>query len=144
MRIRKIRAWDKDEGEMYYNVTPLFDKDGELDFLLFEHSFCGYDLIEIDIIRYLSRYGVNESGILNIDLMDFTGMKDRHGSDIYEKDVVEDLIDNELSVVEFRDGAWRLVRIKDNREQSLFGNHLNIMVIGNTKESKEVLVKLSS
>lgn len=67
MREIKFRAWDKINKE--WNNTFLFDKDGKI-------FASGRDYED----------GINT---FNLELMQFTGLLDKNGKEIYEGDIVE-------------------------------------------------------
>lgn len=81
-------------------------------------------------------------GLQNADLMQFTGLKDKNGKEIYEGDVV--LIENERFVVEWGLRAWEFVR-PDRRGEYQHGEitplGADTEVIGNIYENPELISK---
>ncbi len=91
---------------------------------------------------YFIHNGVSQNRyLIDVDLMQYTGLKDRFGKDIYEGDVIEiqtptsELKGSKVSVV-FKEGAycdsyygWRLSQHKEH----------NIEIIGNIYENPELL-----
>jgi hypothetical protein len=109
MRELKIRAWDAHNNKM---IMP------------------GHFSLEDQ-----KTYKISFSGM---DLMQYTGLKDKNGKEIYERDIFKD--DDwwvEKATVEFVNGIFGFW--SDGKEEfiPLFGCK-NIEVIGNIYETKEV------
>ena len=73
-----------------------------------------------------------------VNLMQFTGLKDKNGVEVYESDVIE--FDSVNRVVKFIHGCWML-----EREKGYYINahhYIDVCeVIGNIYENKELLEK---
>jgi len=75
------------------------------------------------------------------ELMQYTGLKDKNGKEIYEDDVMSDPEDNERlyhvmwNGAEYRWGAW------SNGRERAFADMRNGEVIGNIYENPELLTK---
>ena len=98
MRKLKFRAWDKfhktmDEVDGYY----LYIADGEL-YEIFEETQ-GYE-------TYMQKHIVTDKH----EVMQYTGLRDSKGAEIYEGDIIRHRIKNMRTVV-FKDGAFRTKRI---------------------------------
>ena len=91
-----------------------------------------------------------KGGILdgeNVEIMQFTGLRDRDGREIYEGDIIED--HNGIGVIEFDKWACFSVvykspidligRAKWFHDYSLTGERESIEVIGNIYETPELL-----
>jgi len=81
------------------------------------------------------------------EIMQYTGLKDKSGKEIYEGDILEYdfLNDRENGVVEFKgDGWWvsLLASLKAVGQLSYAINYLNPKIIGNIHENPELKEKL--
>ena len=70
----KFRAWDKYLKKMFHNVNPIFDAEGNLDFIIYEYECTGYNMTEIGIEKW-DAYMAHEKGI-PVELMQYTGNGD--------------------------------------------------------------------
>ena len=134
MREIKFRAWNKEHKKMFYNVQNTF------------HSF-GDD----DSCRYEEYHGFD--GVLDDEnniLMQYTGLKDKNGVEIYEGDIVRHLIPYEDSVgfsAEIIIIKWQTERFHDIEFNVPLGLGFNIEweddelveVIGNVYENPELM-----
>lgn len=122
MREIKFRAWDKENEVMIYPKGILFD--GRV---------------------------VNFScGILEpfegCELMQYTGLKDKNGKEIYEGDIVETVTASgnpfgTIDVVRCQDGGFKLVDVTDSLLPIYIGDKevISIEVIGNIYENPELI-----
>lgn len=121
MREIKFRAWDKESNYMSYNFNPV--QHGEYNFFLFCKTV---HIFHPDVI-----------------LMQFTGLKDKNGKEIYEEDIVRSE-GNLLSIQYSIDGnhayyaGYRLDDPGLETVMELF-NYGELEVIGNIYENPELL-----
>lgn len=125
MRTIKFRAWH--DGEMY-----------GVDDLRFNVKGVSY----AHLIQPSGRILYHTPDMGKIELMQFTGLKDRHGEEIYEDDIV--MWDGGQYTVAFseREGGWILKDDRDDWEcPSLYGvsspKQSRMVIIGNVHEPRE-------
>ena len=133
MREIKFRAWDKIGKRM-----------GEVNYI--KYSNVQYNQVSARFkqkgktVDEWFNYG-DKDGCDNIILMQYTGLKDRKGKDIFEGDIVAEGTIN--YVVAFYAGAWRLKQNIDGDTwwKSLYRYVANfrVEVIGNVYENPEFL-----
>ena len=128
MRETKFRAWDKVNNLMIRNVC----------FISFEHS----DLCTDTGLRL--RY-TDEA-----DLMQYTGLKDRNGKEIYEGDIVE-LSDydgcSDKASIEWGSGKYELSKTMSignfgGHDFNFLRNFMQVKIIGNIYENLALLTEL--
>lgn len=125
MREIKFRVWDKNRGKMYGEFTPdlLIQFDGKLQ--------------SINTNLYVQ--GVTNTPQLPI--MQYTGLKDRNGNEIYQGDIIRwhDVVTIDYPIT-FTDGVFCL---NDNPSENFFHHREDINtkweVIGNIYENPELL-----
>ena len=113
----KFRAWDYDTNTMIY-------PDSEL-----ETIFC-FDKVGLSV------YHNNGQEISSFELMQYTGLKDRNGKEIYEGDIVRYFKD-ELGIVKFVAGSF----IIDGNTcyESFLELGGKIAIVGNIYENPDLL-----
>ena len=115
----KFRAWDKQKRR------------------LIEHSM----LFRLDTTNEIPFLPLLEKFIPEYEVMQYTGLKDKNGNEIYEGDLVSDLLNGSLGEVTFDEGCY-LVDWED--ELTTITLHQNIrefdvVVVGNIYENPELL-----
>ena len=103
-----------------------------------KEKMLGWDMgIEIyqDGVRILD----DEGGIHHpeVHLMQYTGLKDKNGKDIYERDIVKEFDTNCIREISWRDdlGCWNIGRYKDGEVFDM----TSYEIIGNIYENPELL-----
>lgn len=148
----KFRAWDKYQKKMFRNVNPIFDADGNLDFIIYEYGNTGHDMIEIDLKKWDSAMLYHYDEGIPVVIMQYTDLKDSNGVDIYEGDVVEFCDFDSLRTggntsdktrkakVVFMQGGYF---VKDGDYEALLYDALindsELTIIGNIYQNKELL-----
>lgn len=124
MREIKFRAWDKVTGTMYTDL-----------------NFPDNYLIDLNMDVWDTKkkgpFGLGEVVYNRFELIQFTGLKDKNGVEIYEKDVLE--CDGYRVEVIFKDGQFlgynEGLPIKETTNRSW----IHWTKIGNTLENPELL-----
>lgn len=117
----KFRAWDDLDKEMYYE---------------FEQSYTDYVVnIFSDEEGNLLCGLLYDKGKRELELMQFTGLKDKNGKEIYEGDIIQN------NALKEQDKTWVI-----EFDRGCFGSHkmalramINMEIIGNIYENPELL-----
>lgn len=136
MREIKFRAWNKEYGEMCYSTNvALYEK---------------REFYPFGIIVGFSHYPTNDW-----ELMQYTGLRDKNGKEVYEGDIVRYTFDNPDSVLSTENGLkirtgkifwqeWRAsfaigCQMANNDLFKYVRNGNRVEVIGNIYENPELL-----
>ena len=105
----KFRIWSVEDNEMIYEVNRI-------------------DIYKGKIVFYS-----------NCELMQFTGVLDKNGKEIYEGDIVE--WGYYIAIVKFENSRWILEDFDGNRGESFSGFVDEYKIIGNIFENPELREK---
>ena len=127
----KFRVWDKYKKQMY----PI----SSIDYDIFSQ--------EINIIAvghkngmctsYNKNHNSEKCDITALELMQYTGLKDKNGKEIYEKDIVK--YENMIGKIMFFNGSFILSDFEETEEWELGIINEELEVIGNIYENSELL-----
>lgn len=128
----KFRAWDYLRKIMLYQGVHFSD----LSFVKGEFKPVLYNSIEDNWNWYKNK----------TDLMEYTGLKDKNGKEVYEGDIVycesniPHILINITGIVKFLNGSW-VISIGGLGNQDLYSYGVDIEKLGNIYENPEILKK---
>jgi len=127
MREIKFRAWDKGQNRML-DVFSMSLIDGAI---TFKRPASKNDSFNILVLPD------------NIDLMQYTGLKDKNGKEIYEGDIIQDTDSHEIGQVYWDNDSLCWQALFDDNDSWGFvsqkGKDNHCEVIGNIYENPELL-----
>lgn len=128
----KFRAWHRFTKIMFKHVCKL--------------EFSNWNGEEHHLVSVFARNHDDQARLdeaKNWELLQFTGLKDKNGKEIYEGDIVRSIYG--IGFIEFRDGVFIMHVPKDHsRVNDWFAcdwNQRSIEVIGNIYENPELVKK---
>ena len=138
MKDIKFRAWREDIEVMEDVREMVWDNNGL-------KKQTGEQFLNIVGFREFESY-TGAGDLKNVVLMQFTGLTDKNGKEIYEGDIVHQfpkegygsiVMNGKIGVVEFGYGAFHIRNINDHRTNFFF--YTEQEVIGNIHEHKHLL-----
>ena len=135
MREFKFRVWSEEDNKMFYNED-----------IWFINPHDKLVRIENDEYNFIGGYAKEDEDLV---LMQYTGIKDMYGKEIYEGDILEDKYGNVISKIAYNKGVFSVIE-KHNRitdpidyfatRKCVNGAYIkNMIVIGNIYENKDLL-----
>lgn len=121
----KFKIWDKTFKKFLkddYESKNVIDRDGNLFMYVLSETF--RDLYFYKLLK-------------NIEISEYTGLKDSEGYEIYEDDIVWNEWDEEYQVIIFDEGEYKLMG--ESHIQNLYDNLDYIDVRGNIYENLELV-----
>ena len=121
----KFKIWDKTFKKFLkddYESKNVIDRDGNLFMYVLSETF--RDLYFYKLLK-------------NIEISEYTGLKDSKGKEIYEDDIVWNEYDEEYQVIIFDEGEYKLMG--ESHIQNLYDNLDYIDVRGNIYENLELV-----
>lgn len=120
----KYKFWDKENKEF-------LEDDWETEYAVLASG----TVIEIYNNGFGDGYSVRN--LDNIEVLQFTGLKDIEECEIYEDDIVWNEYDEEYQVIIFDEGEYKLMG--ESHIQNLYNNLYYIDVRGNVYENLEII-----
>ena len=110
------------------------DKMREIKFRAWENNQIRYDFWQrCDLGNYLNSIGVFK----DVKIMQFTGLQDKNGKDIYEGDILKN--NDYLFEVHYKEAGFFLRNISDNSDWIMINEHPYSEVVGNIYENPKLL-----
>lgn len=129
MREIKFRAWDHDDKKMWKVVA------------ISESIWCDCEEKHIKICDFDKSPSVKETDVrlsVNYELMQYTGLKDKNGREIYEGDIIKCFVKGDSKVV-FKHGCFCLESLNYGNVTAFCDVFGAIEIIGNIYEKPELL-----
>lgn len=134
----KFRAWDKENKCMVYQE----DMNGQM---INKPYWFSLSECEVELLKFDEEYKAYCR--INADIMQYTGLKDKKGIEIYEGDIVEFIHSGEKHTSEIYYKELEGFHFKFNYEDYVYDfsisdlkfPHRNVKIIGNIYEDSELL-----
>jgi uncharacterized phage protein (TIGR01671 family) len=137
MREIKFRAWDKAEKRMVDGHDVMLWGSGSWGACREGNEELSSDGVQISDDPYTDR---------DMVLMEYTGLKDKTGKEIFEGDIVlcQFATGKEKNIIEYKDGCFwvsqkEILRYQDKAYDSLFWHYADCEVVGNIYENPELV-----
>jgi uncharacterized phage protein (TIGR01671 family) len=136
MRKIKFRAWDEESQKIYYVVT--LDTESV-------YGKCEVPILRVITGKMLDEYQPEYKTVYDYTLMQYTGLKDKNGVEIYEGDIVENTtqtvyLGDKYEVVWNKNYAgYQLMSNGFTSNIPLIQNFMSYKVIGNIFENPELI-----
>ena len=136
MRKIKLRAWDEESQKIYYVVT--LDTESV-------YGKCEVPILRVITGKMLDEYQPEYKTVYDYTLMQYTGLKDKNGVEIYEGDIVENTtqtvyLGDKYEVVWNKNYAgYQLMSNGFTSNIPLIQNFMSYKVIGNIFENPELI-----
>ena len=102
-----------------------------------EIKFRAWDITNQMWLKRFNANLLNISDLSNVEINQYTGLKDSKGYEIYEDDIVWNEYDEEYQVIIFDEGEYKLMG--ESHMQSLYNNLDYIDIRGNIYENLELV-----
>ena len=129
MKEIRFRAWEKDYKYMNYKVMVgnVWDEEN--------YQWVDPKRVDYECAPGWKHFDENS----NIELMQYTGLKDKNGTEIYEGDIVLDKLNNEYGEVVFDEGCFLVLWQEGQNTVYQATREFYIEVVGNVYENENFL-----